>query len=358
MCRRTYQDGVTSVVSKEQNLKTIRPSRVLVWTTVIGLTYKRQPGWRTKRKYQSNNYLSDSRRQPSFSYRQDPKEAEPFSSPKRDVAREAGSKGKNEPIEASKENRPPDKVIVNDNYPDQPITIRGNLFKECRTVLIKGVSFPTLNRYHKELEPSEGSHEKTRPKMHLQNARSKKISQEKKFKGKWNAWNKRRDFPHSQKGSKRHTYLLRKEGSRILESEHPNQRRSQERKGHMFKRSSIRRKRIRKRPNLFRRQKEMSLERQEAKGRMSQLRLPKKTGLQISWRMFIDFKDPNKACPKDLYPLPDIDWKIESLMRFKYKCFVDAYKGYHQIHMSRKDEEKIAFYTDEGVFSYTKCPLD
>ncbi|GJW77214.1 hypothetical protein Tco_0138896 [Tanacetum coccineum] len=50
-----------------------------------------------------------------------------------------------------------------------------------------------------------------------------------------------------------------------------------------------------------------------------------------SWRMCIDFKDLNKSCPKDLYPLSEIDWNIESLMGFQYKCFLDAYKGYHQI---------------------------
>ncbi|GJR48215.1 reverse transcriptase domain-containing protein [Tanacetum coccineum] len=72
------------------------------------------------------------------------------------------------------------------------------------------------------------------------------------------------------------------------------------------------------------------------------------------WRMCIDFKDLNKACLEDLYPLPEIDWKIESLMGFKYKCFLDAYKGYHQILMSKKDEEKTTFHTDEGVFCYTK----
>ncbi|GKD58849.1 putative reverse transcriptase domain-containing protein, partial [Tanacetum coccineum] len=76
-----------------------------------------------------------------------------------------------------------------------------------------------------------------------------------------------------------------------------------------------------------------------------------------SWRMCIDFKDLNKACPKDLYPLPEIDWKIESLMGFKYKCFLDAYKGYHQIHMTKNDEEKTAFHTKEGVFCYTKMPF-
>ncbi|GJW84256.1 reverse transcriptase domain-containing protein [Tanacetum coccineum] len=34
-----------------------------------------------------------------------------------------------------------------------------------------------------------------------------------------------------------------------------------------------------------------------------------------SWRMCVDFKDLNKACPKDGYPLPEIDWKVESLRR-------------------------------------------
>ncbi|GKF88550.1 hypothetical protein Tco_0259427, partial [Tanacetum coccineum] len=30
-----------------------------------------------------------------------------------------------------------------------------------------------------------------------------------------------------------------------------------------------------------------------------------------SWRICVDFKDLNKACPKDGYPLPEIDWKVE-----------------------------------------------
>lgn len=48
-----------------------------------------------------------------------------------------------------------------------------------------------------------------------------------------------------------------------------------------------------------------------------------------SWRMCIDFKNINSACPKDYYPLPEIDWKIESVIGYKYKYFLDAYKGYH-----------------------------
>ncbi|GJS03653.1 reverse transcriptase domain-containing protein [Tanacetum coccineum] len=44
-------------------------------------------------------------------------------------------------------------------------------------------------------------------------------------------------------------------------------------------------------------------------------------------------------------------------MGFKYKCFQDAYKGYHQIQMAKEDEEKTAFYTDQGTYSYTKTPF-
>ncbi|GKA11337.1 reverse transcriptase domain-containing protein, partial [Tanacetum coccineum] len=76
-----------------------------------------------------------------------------------------------------------------------------------------------------------------------------------------------------------------------------------------------------------------------------------------SWRMCIDFKDLNRACPKDSYPLPKIDWKIESLIGFQYKCFLDTYKGYHQIQMTKKDKEKTAFHAEDGVFCYTKMPF-
>ncbi|GJY06744.1 reverse transcriptase domain-containing protein [Tanacetum coccineum] len=76
-----------------------------------------------------------------------------------------------------------------------------------------------------------------------------------------------------------------------------------------------------------------------------------------SWRMCVDFKDLNKECPKDGYPLSEIDWKVESLCGFPFKCFLDAYKGYHQIQMANEDEEKTAFITSQGIFCYTKMPF-
>ncbi|GJV74386.1 reverse transcriptase domain-containing protein [Tanacetum coccineum] len=76
-----------------------------------------------------------------------------------------------------------------------------------------------------------------------------------------------------------------------------------------------------------------------------------------TWRMCIDFKNISSACPKDYYPLPNIDCKVESVTGFKYKCFLDAYKGYHQIQIAEEDEGKTAFYTDQGTYCYTKMPF-
>ncbi|XP_076916344.1 uncharacterized protein LOC143576021 [Bidens hawaiensis] len=82
--------------------------------------------------------------------------------------------------------------------------------------------------------------------------------------------------------------------------------------------------------------------------------VPKSNG---TWRMCIDFKDLNKACPKNCYPLPEIDLKVDVVAPFKFKCFLDAYKGYHQIRMAAGDEDKTAFRTDQGTFCYKMMPF-
>ncbi|GJR50972.1 reverse transcriptase domain-containing protein [Tanacetum coccineum] len=68
-----------------------------------------------------------------------------------------------------------------------------------------------------------------------------------------------------------------------------------------------------------------------------------------AWRMCVNFTDINKACPKDCYSLPEIDWKVDSLFDFKVKCFLDAYKGYHQIQISKEDEHKTDFHAPQGI---------
>nr|GEY61639.1 reverse transcriptase domain-containing protein [Tanacetum cinerariifolium] len=72
-------------------------------------------------------------------------------------------------------------------------------------------------------------------------------------------------------------------------------------------------------------------------------------------RRFHGFKQGMSA---GLLPLPKIDWKVESLYGYPFKCFFDAYKGYHQIQLAESDEEKMAFHTGQGVYCYTNMPFD
>ncbi|GJT76660.1 hypothetical protein Tco_1043385 [Tanacetum coccineum] len=75
------------------------------------------------------------------------------------------------------------------------------------------------------------------------------------------------------------------------------------------------------------------------------------------WKLCVDFTYINKACPKDCYPLPETDQKVESFSAFGLKCFLDAYKGYHQIQMAKGDEEKTSFFTRKRVFCYRRMPF-
>ncbi|MCI35412.1 hypothetical protein A2U01_0056633, partial [Trifolium medium] len=49
------------------------------------------------------------------------------------------------------------------------------------------------------------------------------------------------------------------------------------------------------------------------------------------WRMCVDYTDLNKACPKDSYPIPNIDKLVDNSAGYKLLSFMDAYSGYNQI---------------------------
>ena len=58
----------------------------------------------------------------------------------------------------------------------------------------------------------------------------------------------------------------------------------------------------------------------------------------------MDFKNLNKACPKDA---------VGSVMF----SFMDVFSGYNRIRMAPKDAEKTAFRTPMGNFYYTVMPF-
>ena len=75
----------------------------------------------------------------------------------------------------------------------------------------------------------------------------------------------------------------------------------------------------------------------------------KKTG---KWRIFVDFTDLNKACPKDPFPMPRIDQLVDATVGHPRMSFLDAFQGYHQIPLAMEDQKKTAFITPVGNYHY------
>jgi hypothetical protein len=65
-----------------------------------------------------------------------------------------------------------------------------------------------------------------------------------------------------------------------------------------------------------------------------------------------DYTSLNKACSKDLFPLPRIDQVVDSIAGCETLCFLDAYSGYHQIAMCIADQLAISFITSFGAYWY------
>ncbi|KAL0449956.1 UNVERIFIED_CONTAM: hypothetical protein Slati_1552000 [Sesamum latifolium] len=75
------------------------------------------------------------------------------------------------------------------------------------------------------------------------------------------------------------------------------------------------------------------------------------------WRMCIDFRDLNKAYPKDFYPLSRIDQLVDSTSGCELLSMMDASQGYHQIMLAPEDRKKVSFITSEGTSCYVAMPL-
>ena len=75
------------------------------------------------------------------------------------------------------------------------------------------------------------------------------------------------------------------------------------------------------------------------------------------WRMYVDFTNMNKACPKDSFHLPRIDQLMDSTAGHKLLTFMDAFSGYNQIKMAEEDQEKTTFITSQGLYCYKVMPL-
>ncbi|GKV37551.1 hypothetical protein SLEP1_g45572 [Rubroshorea leprosula] len=75
------------------------------------------------------------------------------------------------------------------------------------------------------------------------------------------------------------------------------------------------------------------------------------------WRMCIDYTNLNQACPKDCYPMPNIDKLVEAASGNERLSLLDVYSGYHQVPMAPKDQEKTSFYAGDEIYCYMMMPF-
>ena len=65
--------------------------------------------------------------------------------------------------------------------------------------------------------------------------------------------------------------------------------------------------------------------------------VPKKEG---KIRVCVDYRDLNKASPKDDFPLPHIDILVDNAAKKATYSFMDGFFGYNQIRMAEEDKKK------------------
>ncbi|RVW29022.1 Ribonuclease HI [Vitis vinifera] len=65
-------------------------------------------------------------------------------------------------------------------------------------------------------------------------------------------------------------------------------------------------------------------------------------------RVCVDFRDLNKASPKDDFPLPHIDMLVDSTAGHSMLSFMDGFSGYSQILMAPEDMEKTSHISESS----------
>ena len=82
--------------------------------------------------------------------------------------------------------------------------------------------------------------------------------------------------------------------------------------------------------------------------------VPKKDG---KVQMCVDYRDLNRASPKDNFPLSHIDILVDNTTNFALFSFMDGFSGYNQIKMAPEGMEKTTFVTLWGTFYYKVMSL-
>jgi len=68
--------------------------------------------------------------------------------------------------------------------------------------------------------------------------------------------------------------------------------------------------------------------------------------------MCVDYRDLNRASPKDNFPLPHIHILVDNTTNFALFSFMDGFSDYNQIKMALEDMEMTTFISLWGTFCY------
>jgi hypothetical protein len=74
-------------------------------------------------------------------------------------------------------------------------------------------------------------------------------------------------------------------------------------------------------------------------------------------RVCVDYRDINKACPKDNFPTPFVDQIGDDCAGSEIFSLMDGFSGYNQINIVPEDQHKTAFICPWGTFAYQKLPF-
>jgi len=74
-------------------------------------------------------------------------------------------------------------------------------------------------------------------------------------------------------------------------------------------------------------------------------------------RVCIDFKNLNRSCLKDNFPLPPMEHILQSISGTTMMSFLDGFYGYNKILVYANDRLKTIFRTKWGTYAYQKMPF-
>ncbi|KAH9330126.1 hypothetical protein KI387_002234 [Taxus chinensis] len=74
-------------------------------------------------------------------------------------------------------------------------------------------------------------------------------------------------------------------------------------------------------------------------------------------RISVDYRELNAVCVINPFPTPFIEEILEGVARHEIYSFTDGFSGYHQVRITKEDQEKTTFTTEWGIFAYTVMPF-